>query len=160
MDRNWQGDASGQGGVYSPDGADTVSLDYGFVQAPIAGWIVRAGRQRASFAYGFHASDDRRDRISLSRRFGKTVVVALLNKRLEGQLADNDDDRDGLGALGSIRFDNGTDDERSGFVDLQAHYRLSPSTTVWATAGRLEKNPVAGLNDKVTGLSLNLRTQF
>jgi len=46
------------------------------------------------------------------------------------------------------------------FVDLQAHYQLTPSTTVWATAGRVKVDPAAGDERDVDAFSVNVRTTF
>lgn len=70
-----------------------------------------------------------------------------------------------VGAVGY--YDNGdstdfglADEREMTFVDLQAHYQLTPSTTVWATAGRVKVDPAAGDERDVDAFSVNVRTTF
>ncbi len=68
-------------GVYSNAENDAVAVDYGYIQAPIAGWTFRFGRQIANWANCFLTCDDRRDRILAMKRFGGTTVILLNDKR-------------------------------------------------------------------------------
>ncbi|MGF1875989.1 hypothetical protein L4D77_11725 [Photobacterium frigidiphilum] len=64
---NWAGDRRHSGGEGSnfTDGVnnDGISLDLGFVQYSQNNLLLRAGRQRADWAYGFNIDNDRRDRL-------------------------------------------------------------------------------------------------
>ncbi|MFN1580188.1 hypothetical protein [Vibrio rotiferianus] len=64
---DWAGDRrhSGGAGTNFTDGsnADGLSIDLGFVQYADNGLFLRAGRQRADWAYGFNIQNDRRDRV-------------------------------------------------------------------------------------------------
>ncbi|KAB7622999.1 hypothetical protein [Alkalilimnicola sp. S0819] len=94
-DRNWTGDGiAGPAGPYTNTGRDTVSLDYGFVQIPMLGGIVRVGRQEANWNNHLLTSDDRRDRISFIKPMGGTTLVLLTDKRVEGALGNTQDDGD------------------------------------------------------------------
>ncbi len=68
-------------GTYRNNSGDTVSLDYGYIQAPIAGWTFRLGRQTANWANCFVTCDDRRDRLLTMKRFGGTTVILINDKR-------------------------------------------------------------------------------
>lgn len=81
-DSSWTGDAhTGVQGVYENSANDAVAVDYGYIQAPIAGWTFRFGRQIANWANCFLTCDDRRDRILTMKRFGGTTVILLNDKR-------------------------------------------------------------------------------
>ncbi|WP_432452128.1 MULTISPECIES: hypothetical protein [unclassified Agarivorans] len=64
---NWAGDRrhSGSPATNFTDGEnnDGLSLDLGFAQYAKDGLLLRAGRQRADWAYGFNINNDRRDRL-------------------------------------------------------------------------------------------------
>ncbi len=68
-------------GTYRNNTGDTVALDYGYIQAPIAGWTFRLGRQTANWANCFVTCDDRRDRLLAMKRFGGTTVILINDKR-------------------------------------------------------------------------------
>ena len=108
-DTNWEGDThatNGMAGPYTNQASDLVSLDYGFVQFPLAGWTIRVGRQEANWAFNFLTSDDRRDRILALRKFGGVTVIGLMDKRAEGSLANDKADGD-LFAAAAIGVNNG-----------------------------------------------------
>ena len=108
-DTNWAGDThatNGMAGPYTNQASDLVSLDYGFVQFPLAGWTVRVGRQEANWAFNFLTSDDRRDRILALRKFGGTTVLGVMDKRQEGSFTNEKDDGD-LYALGAVGVNSG-----------------------------------------------------
>ncbi len=85
QDSAWEGDAhSGVQGEYQDSANDAVALDYGYIQAPIAGWTFRFGRQVANWANCFLTCDDRRDRMLAMKRFGGTTVILLNDKRAGG----------------------------------------------------------------------------
>ncbi|ROV57486.1 hypothetical protein EGH82_22855 [Vibrio ponticus] len=71
---DWSGDRrhSGGAGTNYTDGsnADGLSIDLGFVQYANDGLVLRAGRQRADWAYGFNIENDRRDRMLAMQTYG------------------------------------------------------------------------------------------
>ena len=67
--------------TYSNNSGDGVRVDYSYIQAPIAGWTFRFGRQIANWANCFLTCDDRRDRILAMKRFGGTTLILLNDKR-------------------------------------------------------------------------------
>lgn len=317
--REWSGDRFGtdwSGGVndnsikgdYSPDAADNVTLDLGYLQLPLGPGILRIGRQESNWGNCFVSCDDRRDRIQYVTRLGGTNIGLGYDKRVEGKFGpepDADDDQTGyygfaVGQLGPVvaglliyhvRYDDnfpdpdmsdgtatlvspyfqtkvagidlsgtfayqnmdpgqgsmddplgaylragydfgvakvegqlvwtdgyapnqgfdsfssminnspenknsalsveniGADtigfaarvygnvteqlklvaaagvydddaDDKLTFFDLQAHYQVTPSTLIWATAGRVNVDPASGSDTDLTGLSLNVRTTF
>lgn len=314
--RQWRGDQSGIDGAYSPDAADNVTLDLGYLQLPLGPGILRIGRQESNWGNCFVSCDDRRDRIQYVTRLGGTNIGLGYDKRVEGEFGpgpDADDDQTGyygfaVGQLGPVvaglliyhlRYDDnaatpmrdgtvtlvspyfqtkvagidlsgtfayqnmdpgqGSMDDRLGaylragydfgvakvegqlvwtdgyapnqgfdsfssminnspenknsalsvenigadtigfaarvygnvteqlklvaaagvyddgdavergyagrdekltFFDLQAHYQVTPSTLIWATAGRVNVDPASGSDTDLTGLSLNVRTTF
>lgn len=314
--REWSGDRSGIDGAYSPDAADNVTLDLGYLQLPLGPGILRIGRQESNWGNCFVSCDDRRDRIQYVTRLGGTNIGLGYDKRVEGQFGpgpNTDDDLTGyygfaVGQLGPVvaglliyhlRYDDnfpapmgdgtvtlvspyfqtkvagidlsgtfayqnmdpgqGSMDDRLGaylragydfgvakvegqlvwtdgyapnqgfdsfssminnspenknsalsvanigadtigfaarvygnvteqlklvaaagvyddgdavergyagrdekltFFDLQAHYQVTPSTLIWATAGRVNVDPALGSDTDLTGLSLNVRTTF
>lgn len=314
--REWSGDRSGIDGAYSPDAADNVTLDLGYLQLPLGPGILRIGRQESNWGNCFVSCDDRRDRIQYVTRLGGTNIGLGYDKRDEGAFGpgpNTDDDRTGyygfaVGQLGPVvaglliyhlRYDDnaatpmrdgtvtlvspyfqtkvagidlsgtfayqnmdpgqGSMDDRLGaylragydfgvakvegqlvwtdgyapnqgfdsfssminnspenknsalsvanigadtigfaarvygnvteqlklvaaagvyddgdavergyagrdekltFFDLQAHYQVTPSTLIWATAGRVNVDPALGSDTDLTGLSLNVRTTF
>ncbi len=108
-DTNWEGDThatNGMAGPYTNQASDLVSLDYGYVQFPLAGWTIRVGRQEANWGFNFLTSDDRRDRILALRKFGGVTVLGAMDKRQEGSLTNDKDDGD-LVAAGAIGVTNG-----------------------------------------------------
>lgn len=316
--REWRGDRPNIGGAYSPDTADNVTLDLGYLQLPLGPGILRIGRQESNWGNCFVSCDDRRDRIQYVTRLGGTNIGLGYDKRVEGEFGpgpDADDDQTGyygfaVGQLGPVvaglliyhlRYDDnftldpdmsdgtvtlvspyfqtkvagidlsgtfayqnmdpgqGSMDDRLGaylragydfgvakvegqlvwtdgytpnqgfdsfssminnspenknsalsvenigadtigfaarvygnvteqlklvaaagvyddgdadergywgrdvkltFFDLQAHYQVTPSTLIWATAGRVNVDPASGSDTDLTGLSLNVRTTF
>lgn len=316
--REWRGDRPNIGGAYSPDTADNVTLDLGYLQLPLGPGILRIGRQESNWGNCFVSCDDRRDRIQYVTRLGGTNIGLGYDKRVEGQFGpgpNTDDDLTGyygfaVGQLGPVvaglliyhlRYDDnftldpdmsdgtvtlvspyfqtkvagidlsgtfayqnmdpgqGSMDDRLGaylragydfgvakvegqlvwtdgytpnqgfdsfssminnspenknsalsvenigadtigfaarvygnvteqlklvaaagvyddgdadergywgrdvkltFFDLQAHYQVTPSTLIWATAGRVNVDPASGSDTDLTGLSLNVRTTF
>lgn len=50
------------------------------------------------------------------------------------------------GALGSLMVDNGTNDDSSVVVDLEASYQVNKAVRVWGTAGYISSNEVATLS--------------
>lgn len=317
--REWSGDRSVPAidGAYSPDAADNVTLDLGYLQLPLGPGILRIGRQESNWGNCFVSCDDRRDRIQYVTRLGGTNIGLGYDKRDEGAFGPGpktDDDRTGyygfaVGQLGPVvaglliyhvRYDDnfpppmgdgtvtlvspyfqtkvagidlsgtfayqnmdpgqGSMDDRLGaylragydfgvakvegqlvwtdgyapnqgfdsfssminnspenknsalsvenigadtigfaarvygnvteqlklvaaagvyddgdavirgytgrrdykltFFDLQAHYQVTPSTLIWATAGRVNDDPALGSDTDYTGLSLNVRTTF
>lgn len=303
-------------GAYSPDAADNVTLDLGYLQLPLGPGILRIGRQESNWGNCFVSCDDRRDRIQYVTRLGGTNIGLGYDKRVEGDFGPGttaDDDQTGyygfaVGQLGPVvaglliyhlRYDDnfpapmgdgtvtlvspyfqtkvagidlsgtfayqnmdpgqGSMDDRLGaylragydfgvakvegqlvwtdgyapnqgfdsfssminnspenknsalsvanigadtigfaarvygnvteqlklvaaagvyddgdavergyagrdekltFFDLQAHYQVTPSTLIWATAGRVNVDPALGSDTDLTGLSLNVRTTF
>lgn len=316
--REWSGDRSAPAidGAYSPDAADNVTLDLGYLQLPLGPGILRIGRQESNWGNCFVSCDDRRDRIQYVTRLGGTNIGLGYDKRVEGQFGPGlnaDDDQTGyygfaVGQLGPVvaglliyhvRYDDnfpppmgdgtvtlvspyfqtkvagidlsgtfayqnmdpgqvsmddrlgaylragydfgvakvegqlvwtdgyapnqgfdsfssminnspenknsalsvaniGADtigfaarvygnvteqlklvaaagvyddgdavergyagrDDKLTFFDLQAHYQVTPSTLIWATAGRVNVDPASGSDTDFTGLSLNVRTTF
>lgn len=316
--REWRGDRPQPDidDAYSPDAADNVTLDLGYLQLPLGPGILRIGRQESNWGNCFVSCDDRRDRIQYVTRLGGTNIGLGYDKRVEGQFGpgpNTDDDQTGyygfaVGQLGPVvaglliyhlRYDDnaatpmrdgtvtlvspyfqtkvagidlsgtfayqnmdpgqGSMDDRLGaylragydfgvakvegqlvwtdgyapnqgfdsfssminnspenknsalsvtnigadtigfaarvygnvteqlklvaaagvyddgdavergyagrdekltFFDLQAHYQVTPSTLIWATAGRVNVDPALGSDTDLTGLSLNVRTTF
>lgn len=317
--RQWRGDRPQPDidDAYSPDAADNVTLDLGYLQLPLGPGILRIGRQESNWGNCFVSCDDRRDRIQYVTRLGGTNIGLGYDKRFEGRFGpgpNTDDDLTGyygfaVGQLGPVvaglliyhvRYDDnfpdpdmsdgtatlvspyfqtkvagidlsgtfayqnmdpgqgsmddllgaylragydfgvakvegqlvwtdgyapnqgfdsfssminnspenknsalsveniGRDtigfaarvygnvteqlklvaaagvyddgdavergyagrDEKLTFFDLQAHYQVTPSTLIWATAGRVNVDPASGSDTDLTGLSLNVRTTF
>lgn len=81
---DWAGDrrhSGGAGNNFTDDAnVDGLSVDLGFVQYADDGLLLRAGRQRADWAYGFNISNDRRDRLLAmqSYGYGESDSVSLL----------------------------------------------------------------------------------
>lgn len=120
--REWSGDRSRPNidsdsiddafidGAYSPDAADNVTLDLGYLQLPLGPGILRIGRQESNWGNCFVSCDDRRDRIQYVTRLGGTNIGLGYDKRDEGQFGpgpDADDDRTGyygfaVGQLGPV----------------------------------------------------------
>ena len=71
-------------GVYEQTPSDPVAVDYGYIQMPIAGWTVRAGRQVANWAGCFITCNENRDRLLAMKRFGSTTAILITDKRSEG----------------------------------------------------------------------------
>ncbi len=68
-----------------------------------------------------------------------------------------------IGALGWVNYDNsdmGGEDEDVVFVDAQAHYQLTPSTTVFGTAGYADVEEDQFGRDNFFATSVNLNVQF
>ena len=98
-------------GAYEQTASDPVAVDYGYIQMPIAGWTVRAGRQVANWAGCFITCNENRDRLLAMKRFGSTTVIFINDKRSEGPIAhpnywsadtatDNDSDMYSAAAIG------------------------------------------------------------
>src|SRR5690606_19710884 len=83
--REWSGDRSGIDGAYSPDAADNVTLDLGYLQLPLGPGILRIGRQESNWGNCFVSCDDRRDRIQYVTRLGGTNIGLGYDKRVEGK---------------------------------------------------------------------------
>lgn len=120
-DTKWEGDshtnssvgngtAGNVSGPSSNASADTGVLDYAYVQFPMYGWTVRAGRQQANSSLCLFTCDDRRDRILAMKTINGYTVIGLYDKRVEGALNDSSDDLDGwamvvVGKLGRFMSD-------------------------------------------------------
>lgn len=97
-------------GAYSPDAADNVTLDLGYLQLPLGPGILRIGRQESNWGNCFVSCDDRRDRIQYVTRLGGTNIGLGYDKRDEGAFGPGpktDDDRTGyygfaVGQLGPV----------------------------------------------------------
>lgn len=120
--REWSGDRSRPNidgdfiddafidGAYSPDAADNVTLDLGYLQLPLGPGILRIGRQESNWGNCFVSCDDRRDRIQYVTRLGGTNIGLGYDKRVEGAFGpgpDADDDQTGyygfaVGQLGPV----------------------------------------------------------
>lgn len=110
--REWSGDRSVPAidGAYSPDAADNVTLDLGYLQLPLGPGILRIGRQESNWGNCFVSCDDRRDRIQYVTRLGGTNIGLGYDKRVEGKFGpepDADDDQTGyygfaVGQLGPV----------------------------------------------------------
>lgn len=127
-------------GAYSPDAADNVTLDLGYLQLPLGPGILRIGRQESNWGNCFVSCDDRRDRIQYVTRLGGTNIGLGYDKRVEGQFGpglDADDDETGyygfaVGQLGPVvaglliyhrRYDdNAATSMRDGTVTLVSPY--------------------------------------
>lgn len=109
---DWSGtdDDSSIDGAYSPDAADNVTLDLGYLQLPLGPGILRIGRQESNWGNCFVSCDDRRDRIQYVTRLGGTNIGLGYDKRVEGEFGpgpDADDDQTGyygfaVGQLGPV----------------------------------------------------------
>lgn len=82
----WSGDDRESSDGYNSDGNESVTLDTGYVQVPVAGTLLRVGRQESNFNNCFLSCDDRRDRISWLVPSSVGTFVALYDRR-----RDNDD---------------------------------------------------------------------
>lgn len=119
--RHWSGDRFGTDwsgtdddnsidGAYSPDAADNVTLDLGYLQLPLGPGILRIGRQESNWGNCFVSCDDRRDRIQYVTRLGGTNIGLGYDKRVEGEFGPGttaDDDQTGyygfaVGQLGPV----------------------------------------------------------
>ncbi|TOK18525.1 hypothetical protein CGI23_23925 [Vibrio parahaemolyticus] len=71
---DWAGDRRHSGGAgtnyTSGENVDGLSLDLGYAQYFNDGLLIRAGRQRADWAYGFNIQNDRRDRLLAMKSYG------------------------------------------------------------------------------------------
>lgn len=66
-----------------------------------------------------------------------------------------------MGALGYVDYDNdGAADNEVMFLDAQAHYRLTESTTVFGTAGYADLDEDIGDRDNFWATSVNVNVQF
>ncbi|MFC4260818.1 hypothetical protein ACFOZ5_17510 [Marinobacter lacisalsi] len=80
----WTGDTRDDAGPgYSSQGNESVTLDTGYVQIPVGGNLIRAGRQAASWNNCLLVCDDRRDRISFLAPTSIGTWVALYDRRLD-----------------------------------------------------------------------------
>lgn len=140
--REWSGDRSVPAidGAYSPDAADNVTLDLGYLQLPLGPGILRIGRQESNWGNCIVSCDDRRDRIQYVTRLGGTNIGLGYDKRVEGEFGpgpDADDDQTGyygfaVGQLGPVvaglliyhlRYDdNAATPMRDGTVTLVSPY--------------------------------------
>ncbi|MFL1407317.1 hypothetical protein ACJO2E_18390 [Marinobacter sp. M1N3S26] len=78
----WTGDTREEGGLgYNNQGNERVTLDTGYVQIPIAGNLLRVGRQSANWNNCFLTCDDRRDRISMLAPTSIGTWVVLYDRR-------------------------------------------------------------------------------
>lgn len=116
--REWSGDRPDIDGdfayngyyAYSPDAADNVTLDLGYLQLPLGPGILRIGRQESNWGNCFVSCDDRRDRIQYVTRLGGTNIGLGYDKRVEGDFGPGitaDDDQTGyygfaVGQLGPV----------------------------------------------------------
>lgn len=110
--REWSGDRPQPDidDAYSPDTADNVTLDLGYLQLPLGPGILRIGRQESNWGNCFVSCDDRRDRIQYVTRLGGTNIGLGYDKRVEGEFGpgpDADDDQTGyygfaVGQLGPV----------------------------------------------------------
>lgn len=110
--REWSGDRPQPDidDAYSPDTADNVTLDLGYLQLPLGPGILRIGRQESNWGNCFVSCDDRRDRIQYVTRLGGTNIALGYDKRVEGEFGpgpDADDDQTGyygfaVGQLGPV----------------------------------------------------------
>lgn len=91
-----------------------------------------------------------RDTIGFAARVYGNVTEQLKLVAAAGVYDDGDADKRGYWGR----------DEKLTFFDLQAHYQVTPSTLIWATAGRVNVDPALGSDTDLTGLSLNVRTTF
>ena len=80
----WTGDTREDSGPgYNNSGNESVTLDTGYVQIPVAGNLIRAGRQSANWNNCFLVCDDRRDRISFLAPTSVGTWVALYDRRAD-----------------------------------------------------------------------------
>lgn len=71
------------GGSYNNNGNETVTLDTGYVQIPIAGNLLRVGRQAANWNNCLLVCDDRRDRVSFLAPTSIGTWIALYDRRAD-----------------------------------------------------------------------------
>lgn len=95
---DWAGDrrhSGGSGSNYTSDNnVDSFSLDLAFLEYKGAdGWLFRAGRQEANWAYGFNIADDRRDRIlamkSIMTDGGYAAILGIYDLRFSDEYSDS-----------------------------------------------------------------------
>lgn len=89
----WEGDSRTDGSAsngYNDEGNETVTLDTGYVQIPIAGNLLRIGRQETSWNNCLLVCDDRRDRIQAMFPTKVGTFVALYDRRLSSSDAVGD----------------------------------------------------------------------
>jgi hypothetical protein len=94
----WSGDhrKPNAGGVTDwDDPAETLGLDYGYIEMPFAGGKLSVGRQKANWGHGLTTSDDRRDRIAYQYDIEKALggplsLLALYDLRQFKDLYDMD----------------------------------------------------------------------
>ena len=80
----WTGDNRENSGLgYNNQGNESVTLDTGYVQIPMAGNLLRAGRQSASWNNCFLVCDDRRDRVSFLAPTSVGTWIALYDRRAD-----------------------------------------------------------------------------
>ena len=94
----WAGDRRHSGGsgtdYTSTDNLDSLSLDLAYLEYKgDDGWLFRAGRQEASWAYGFNIADDRRDRIlamkTLMTDGGYVGLIGIYDLRFSEDFSEN-----------------------------------------------------------------------
>lgn len=71
-------------GVWN-DAANTkgVTVDYAYVHIPVAGVVIDAGRQKATFGNSFYQDDVAKDRFQVSAKVGDATIGAYSDKRTE-----------------------------------------------------------------------------
>ena len=60
-----------------------VTVDYAYLHIPVAGVVIDAGRQKASFGNKFYQDDVRKDRFQVSAKVGDATIGAYSDKRTE-----------------------------------------------------------------------------
>lgn len=98
----WNGDTADQkitGNSDNGAGGNPIRLDYAYLDTQLENKItLRVGRTTANFSDCFNTCDDRRDRLLLMKFYGKYLPVILFDKRAEGDINNEQDDRDMLAA--------------------------------------------------------------
>jgi hypothetical protein len=104
---------------------DDIAVDYAYLHIPVAGVVIDAGRQKATFGNKFYIDDVGKDRFQISAKVGDATVGAYSDKRSEAHgpegFLNNDVDDYGLfavykagdlegGALVVFRNDDQVDD--------------------------------------------------
>ncbi len=79
----WLGDERNGHTGYNDNGNENVTLDEGYVQIPIAGNLLRVGRQASNWNHCFLSCDDRRDRVQMMFPTKVGTFVALYDRRTD-----------------------------------------------------------------------------